>query len=122
MGLSSEPLSKKSNKKEALYKIRKRMRQSGESYQDRKGGVVPAKVCQFASCKCFLQCHSKLDDDARKIYFADFWKTSDWNVQSNVFRSSITEVPVKRHYLGKQKCKTVHYFLGSKKYSVELSG
>ena len=115
MGLSSEPLSKKSNKKEALYKIRKRMRQSGESYQDRKGEFVPAKVYQFALCKCFLQCHSKVNDDARKSYFSDFWKISDWNVQSNVIRSSITEVPVKRHYSVKKKGKTVHYSLGSQR-------
>lgn len=71
--------------------VRKRLRNSGESYVSANTGkVMPAKVCELNfDCHCKQTCSKKLSANQKKKIFDSFWKLSDYSRQNIYLRGLI---------------------------------
>ncbi|KAL7633831.1 UNVERIFIED_CONTAM: hypothetical protein RMT77_015787 [Armadillidium vulgare] len=76
----------------------KRLRQSGQSYINRKGKCVPSAKFFFKICKCHMNCKDKLSEAKRREIFENFWRLGSWDFQSNFIAQSVREQPCKRRY------------------------
>ncbi len=56
--------------------VRKKMRQSGKEYIDRKGNFHAAKQVQ-GSCNCSRKCNLLINEEQRNRIHADFWSKDD---------------------------------------------
>lgn len=75
--------------------IRKKKRNSGETYTSTKGKNVPAKMCNNENCKCQRACHTKIDNYTRQNLHLSFWGLGSIERQrdfivSNVYSTEAT--------------------------------
>lgn len=76
-------------------KGRKTLRNSGMQYTNVKGNVIDSKVIVHKTCKCRYSC-SELTIEAREDLHSEFWKTGNWDVQTNYLMQNICTTTVTR--------------------------
>ena len=76
--------------------IRKRLRNSGQSYVSRFGVQKRQKMMKpGCGAKCHRHCHQSISSDEREVLFCDFWKLGDLLKQREFIARHVTKKPVK---------------------------
>ena len=78
----------KQNEADWLCNKRKRLRNSGSSYGNKKQKWCKARSIKVSKCHdtCRKKCSEKVSDDQRATLFGEFWKLGNYDAQ-NVFLS-----------------------------------
>lgn len=73
---------RKRQKRESKRADRKKKRNSGLSYQTKKGKTVLQKTFTNNPCSCKKGCSTKIDAETRKHAFSVFWKLGSFKLQN----------------------------------------
>ena len=97
--------------------IRKRRRNSGQSYVMRSGTIKRARIMK-PGCgpNCRYKCHKNVSDEQRQKLFHEFWKLGDLNNQRHYLAMHVVKTP-KVTSAGKQLARRL-----SLKYSFHVAG
>ncbi|XP_039297599.1 uncharacterized protein LOC120354460 [Nilaparvata lugens] len=99
--------------------LRKKQRNLGNSYVDRKGRVIDEKRPKDIDCtKCRFQCSSKVSREKQETLCKEYWLLGESGKQKNYICSLVSEQPVQRHRKretdsGREKGKSRVYTLPS---------
>ena len=94
LGQSDQGRMIQKEKKENQRQKNKEALQNEESYQNRRGNLVPAKIFEFTNCNCHYKCSSTLKREDRENIFSRYWKLGSWDAQSSFIRSNTVLVSV----------------------------
>lgn len=76
--------------------IRKKERQKGHSYINRKDKVVPAKVAKIMNCKCRFRCSEHLSPENQMKLFKEYWDLANPLRQKMFLCTLVKETSVQR--------------------------
>ncbi|CAG9792951.1 unnamed protein product [Diatraea saccharalis] len=98
---------KKKLKNENLWKknVRKLKRSLGEEYTSARGKKVSKKVFKHVTTCCSKKCCIKLDQNAQRRLFCDFWNIGDKAHQDSLLLSCLEKVSKLRENVGPGKLK-----------------
>ena len=98
-------------KKLPAYKIRKIARNSGKSYFDKRGKFISEKAFKYQHCRCRYKC-KEFNAEQRTEVFQQFWKSANWQSQTNFISSSVKVFnPKRRSVENSRKKLSRSYFL-----------
>lgn len=78
--------------------IRKKQRNSGQTYTSRKGVIVEAKQFKGGQCPCPSKCHEKISEEQCKKIFTEYYKLADHNLQTSFLNTQVKVVNKQRRY------------------------
>lgn len=104
--------SRKRTKNEAEWKqnVRKRQRNEGKEYVNKKGDRIPLRVSCEANCKCKYKCKSKVSDRDRETVFNSYW-TKSFESQRSFIHNHVHVVQKSKSKADSRRNRTYQYFL-----------
>ena len=75
--------------------VRKRLRNSGQSYKTRRNKDVPSRKIGNP-CTCKMKCFNRVGLIGVKTIFQAYWNTGDYNLQTAYLQKMINQKPIKR--------------------------
>lgn len=89
---------KKRLRRDSTWKCnkKKKLRNTGQSYIDRKMNLHKAKKLREYNHQCRFHCNTNITHEQREAIFKDYWKLGSWELQTSFLNGSVEIQPIKR--------------------------